>query len=82
MVWSSILRDVFPESLVCINTAWFSKPSGLEFGKARDVEWSLRLGVGEKYPEAVWALEGAVIGHLDFEKVQAGFGAILRASFK
>lgn len=51
---------------MCINTAWLSKPSGLEFGKAHGVEWSLRLGVAEKYPEDVWVLEGAVIGCLGF----------------
>lgn len=73
---------MFPERLVYISTAWLSKPSGLEFGTAQDGEWRLRLGVGEKYPEAVWALEGVVIGHLGFGKVQAGFGAILGASFK
>lgn len=55
---------MFPERPVCINLALLSKPSGLEFGKAHDVEWSLRLGVGEKYPEAVWAPKGATIGCL------------------
>lgn len=43
-----------PERVVCVNTARLSKPSELELGKAHDIEWNLRLGVGEKYPEAVW----------------------------
>lgn len=79
-----ILWKTFPERVVCTNIAC-SKPSVVVVGhlgslmvKNLDIEWPLRLEIGEKVLQALWPLEDAVTGSQGFGKGQAGFGAILR----